>query len=73
MNKNSVLFINEVFISLCQRDNLKDRALDHMMLGALEVKKEDILKVVGQNINTYSIIKYNILIIHSLKDTTVIK
>lgn len=47
-----------------------------MMLGVLEVKKEDILKVVGKNINTYSIIKYNILIIliiHSLKDTTVIK
>lgn len=48
MNKNS-----EVFVSLCQRANFRDRALDHMMLGALEVKKEDILKVVGQNIHTF--------------------
>lgn len=53
MYKKQCCHINEVFISLYQRDNLKDRALDHMMLGALEVKKENILKVVGQNIHTF--------------------
>lgn len=39
-----------VLIFLLQGDNVRDRALGGMMDGVLEVKKEDLLKMVGQNI-----------------------
>lgn len=37
----------EVFVSVLQGDNLRTRALDNMMGGALEGKKEDVLQMVG--------------------------
>lgn len=38
---------------LLQDDNIRERALDDMMDGVLEVKKEDILKMVGRNIHFF--------------------
>lgn len=40
-------------VFLLQGDEVRDRALDDMMDGVLEVKKEDILKMVGQNITIF--------------------
>lgn len=45
--------IDEVFVFLLQDDNIRERALDDMMDGVLEVKKEDILKMVGRNIHFF--------------------
>lgn len=39
--------IDEVFVLLLQGDNVRGRALEDMMDGVLQVKKEDILKMVG--------------------------
>lgn len=37
----------EVFVSVLQGDNLRTKALDNMMGGALEGRKEDVLHMVG--------------------------
>lgn len=39
------------FVSVLQGDNLRSRALDNMMGGALEGKKEDVLHMVGHIIH----------------------
>ena len=47
---------------LLQADDCRDRAIDNMMDGALEVKKEDILRMVCSNIfDPRCIIAYKII------------
>lgn len=45
---------------LCQRDDARERALNDMMGGVLEVKTEDILEKVEQNTHTEPIISYKV-------------
>lgn len=48
------IIISIFFVFVLQGYNVRDTALDDMMDGVLEVKKEDILKMVGQNIHIFN-------------------
>lgn len=54
---------SQVFVCLLQGDNSRERALDDMMDGVLEVKKIDILKMVSRNIKVFVKHKYYIILI----------
>lgn len=48
----------EAFVSVLQGDNLRTRALDNMMGGALEGKKEDVLQMVGHIFHMHFFFNY---------------
>lgn len=50
-----------------QGDHSREKALDDMMDGVLEVKKDDILKMVGQNIKMFVKSQIYYLLLHNIK------
>lgn len=50
---SSFIHHKSAFCLSLQDDDSRERALDDMMDGVLEVKKDDILKMVGQNIKMF--------------------